>query len=152
MSLFDDHKRSGLINRINQLTPENKALWGKMNVNQMICHTTDQLRLAFGDIKRDLQNAPFIKRTLIKWLALYVISIPKNVPTLPEADQLAGGGTKPTDFVTDKATLLHHIENFTIQADDFRWGYHGAFGQLNRKEWGILAYKHLDHHLKQFGV
>ncbi len=152
MDLFDAAARGPIIDRIKGLTPEHKALWGKMSVDQMLCHTSDQLRVALGDIRRERGKASLIKRTLIKWLALYVLPIPKNVPTLPEADQARGGGTKPTNFEADKNLLLEYIEKFAAAPDDFVWGYHGLFAGLDRKEWGILAYKHLVHHLGQFGA
>ncbi len=150
MSLFDEQKREKILSRINCLQPDAKAQWGRMNCNQAICHLTDQLRGALGEREWADQNK-FIKKTLIKWLALYVIQIPKNVPTMPEADQFKDG-TKPTDFENDRATLMAYIEKFAGAPEDFRWSPHAAFGKMNRKEWNILTYKHLDHHLRQFGA
>lgn len=151
MSLFDLKKKEQIISRINNLRPDAPAQWGKMNCHQAVCHMTDQLRGAFGEREWAEQNN-FLKKTLVKWLVLYVMtSIPKNVPTMPEVDQQKLG-TKPTDFETDRAVLIEYIEKFANSASDFNWNAHAAFGKMNRNEWNILACKHLDHHLKQFGA
>jgi hypothetical protein len=121
-----------------------------MNCPQAVCHLTDQFRGMFGESEPTHLNS-FMKKTVIKWLALYVIPVPKNIPTLPEFDQ-EKKGTKPADFESDRRMLIGYIEKFVEAPADFKWGAHGAFGKLNRNEWSILAYKHLDHHLKQFGV
>jgi hypothetical protein len=60
--------------------------------------------------------------------------------------------TPPTDFETDRKTPLEFIEKFAAAPENFVWTPHFKFGALSRKQWGILCYKHLDHHLKQFGV
>jgi hypothetical protein len=150
MSLFDEQKRAKIVARINSLQPGSQAQWGKMNCNQAICHLTDQFRGMFGESEPTHLNS-FMKKTVVKWLALYVISVPKNIPTLPEFDQ-DKKGTQPTDFESDRATLLGYIDKFVSAPADFKWSAHGAFGRLNRNEWNLLAYKHLDHHLRQFGV
>ena len=151
MSLFDDAKRNEIIARIYQLTPEAQGLWGKMNANQMICHCTDGLRGCLGELDNKTDESNFLSRSLVKFLVLYVMPIPKNVPTAKRVDQMQDG-TKPTDFETDRKTLLEFIKKMTSKPDDFAWSPHFRFGALNRDEWGILCYKHLDHHLKQFGV
>ncbi len=151
MSLQDAATREGIISRINQLTPENQAAWGHMNVNQMLCHVTDQLRVSLGELGQPEKNAGLMGRTLIKFLVLYVIPIPKNVPTSPKVDQMKDG-TPPTDFESDRKTLFAYLEKFVLTPEDFAWTPHFKFGALSKKEWAILANKHLDHHLKQFGV
>ncbi|HMS42263.1 MAG TPA: DUF1569 domain-containing protein [Pyrinomonadaceae bacterium] len=151
MNLFDQQKREAIIARINNLTPEAKGLWGKMNVNQMICHCTDGLRGSLGELDGKTDESNFLSRSLIKFLVLYVMPIPKDVPTSKRVDQMQDG-TKPTDFESDRKTLLEFIEKMTSKPNDFAWSSHFKFGAMNRKEWGILSYKHIDHHLKQFGV
>lgn len=150
MSLFDSTKREKIISRINQLTPESKAAWGKMNANQMLCHLTDQLRHSMNE-KENPSSSNLFFRTFGKWLILYVLPIPKNVKTSPKADQMQDG-TKPTDFESDRQTLLAYIEKMSALSDDFAWASHFRFGAMNKKEWRVFTYKHIDHHLRQFGV
>lgn len=152
MSLFDEQKRGEIIARINNLTSETKGMWGKMNVNQMICHCTDGLRGSLGELGSEVKDeSNFLSRSLIKWLVLYIIQMPKEVPTSDRVNQMKDG-TKPTGFESDRKTLLEFIEKVSAKSDDFAWATHFKFGALNRNEWGILSYKHIDHHLKQFGV
>jgi Protein of unknown function (DUF1569) len=151
MSLLEKEKRENIISRINRLNGTESAGWGKMNANQMVCHVTDQFRIALGEKGQPEKKAGLLGRTLIKFLVLKVIPIPKNVPTSPKVDQMKDG-TPPTDFESDRQTLLGYIEKFTTMPDDFAWIPHFKFGTLSKKEWAILAHKHLDHHLKQFGV
>lgn len=151
MNLFDEQNRNGIVARINNLTPEAKSLWGKMNVNQMICHCTDGLRGCLGELDGKTDESNFLSRSLVKFLVLYAMPIPKNVPTAKRVDQMQDG-TKPIDFESDRKTLLEFIEKMTSQPDNFAWSAHFKFGAMNRKEWEILSGKHLDHHLKQFGL
>ena len=132
MSLLEKEKCAGIINRINQLTPENQALWGQMNVGQMLCHVTDQLRLSLGEKGQPEKKAGLLGRTLIKFLVLKVISIPKNVPTSPQVDQMKDG-TPPTDFESDRQILLASIERFCSMPEDFAWTPHFRFGALSKK-------------------
>jgi hypothetical protein len=150
MSLLETATRENIINRINQLTPENQAAWGKMNANQMLCHVTDQLRHSLNE-KENPSASNLFFRTVGKWLVLYVLPIPRNVKTSPKADQMQDG-TPPTDFESDRKTLLQYIEKMVSQADDFAWASHFRFGKFSKKEWCLFTFKHLDHHLKQFGV
>jgi hypothetical protein len=70
MSLLETEKRENIINRINQLKGTETAQWGKMNVNQMLCHVTDQLRLSLGELGQPEKEAGLLGRTLIKFLVL----------------------------------------------------------------------------------
>lgn len=151
MNLLDQSTRNGIIARINNLSPGAQAQWGKMNVNGMLCHCTDQLRVSLGDKGAQSREASFLERTVLKFLVLNVIPIPKNVPTSPKVDQ-EKDGTPPTSFESDRKTLLEYIDRFIGAREDIAWTPHFKFGPMSKKEWGILAAKHLDHHLKQFGA
>jgi Protein of unknown function (DUF1569) len=149
-SLIRQADKDSLIARINQLKPESKAVWGKMNANQMVCHLTDQLRHSMNE-KENPSVSNLFFRTFGKWLVLYILPIPKNVKTSPKADQMQDG-TKPTNFENDKETLLFYLEKMSSLSEDFSWAAHFRFGTMNKKEWSVFTYKHFDHHLKQFGV
>jgi len=137
-----------LLARIEKLTPETHALWGKMNVNQMICHITDPLRTALG--LRPLENqSSFLLRTFVKWI-VFNFPFMKNAPTMKGFNQEAGDGTPPTSFAQDKTTFLQLFHQFLNHKGEF--SNHPAFGKLSNTEWNTLTYSHLDHHLRQFGV
>ena len=136
-------------NRIISLNENSKRLWGKMNVNGMVCHCSDQLRLAFGELSsKDVSNV--LLKTILKHLILLGMPAPKGkVETVPELKQ-GVGGSKPTSFDKDKITLLDIIKNFQNRIENNPNQVHPAFGKLTTKQWARLCYTHLDHHLKQF--
>ncbi len=152
MNLHNEKDRSLLINRIRSLRLDSTGAWGKMNVNQMMCHCADAIRGSLGELGTINDQSSFISRTLIKTLVLYVIPIPKDVPTSKRADQVDGNGTSPTSFDADRESLIALIEKFAATPSDYVFSSHFRFGYMNRYEWGILAAKHLDHHLRQFGA
>ena len=149
MNLFNSDKRAELIARLNRLTPESKALWGKMSVGEMLCHCLDGNKMALGEIP-PTDNSTLLTRSLIKYLVVYLIPIPKDAPAPPEINPHKSG-TKPQDFEKERNLLIDDINNFAnLKAEDFK-GKHHIFGKLTPNQWGRLGYKHLDHHLKQFG-
>ena len=149
-NILDITTRKEIEERINSLNESSHRLWGKMNVNQMVCHCSDQLKLAFGELpSKDVSN--FLLKTVLKHLILLGMPAPKGkVETLPEIKQ-GVGGTKPTTFEQDKKTLLDFIRNFQNRIEKNPNQVHAAFGELSTDQWGRLCYIHLDHHLKQFG-
>lgn len=150
MDLIKNHEP--LTERLRQLSPDAEARWGRMNVNQMLCHCADGLRGALGELEGKKDESSLLSRTALKCLVLYVIPIPKEVPTSKRVDQVDGDGTRPTDFESDRATLIELIERIVNAPEGFEWSWHFKFGPLDRAEWSLLSGKHIDHHLKQFGA
>lgn len=149
-TLFDENIRNQVRSRINSLTPGSQAKWGKMNVGQMLCHVNDGFLMASGELPVVDKSNIFL-RTVVKFMILNVVPMPKSAPAAPEIDQFRNG-TPPADFERDRETMLANLEKMAAMPADHNWAKHPAFGQLNREQWGKLGYKHLDHHLKQFGV
>lgn len=149
-TLFDQTAAAGLRERIAKLTPESKAEWGKMNVGQMLCHVNDGFRMSIGELPVEDKSNIFM-RTVVKFLILNIVPMPKSAPSAPELDQMKNG-TPPADFERDREAVFAGLEKITSLPVDHNWAKHPAFGQLNRDQWGKLGYKHIDHHLKQFGV
>lgn len=144
-NLLNPKDRQSLEARIDQLTPEHQRHWGTLSVDKMVCHLADQLRVALGETPSKPQGS-FLSHTLIKWLVLYgPIPTPKGkIQTAPEMLR-----ADPGAWEADIATLHQLIERFM---DSKEVALHPFFGSLRHHQWGILAAKHLDHHLKQFGV
>jgi hypothetical protein len=150
VNLFNVTKREELIARLKLLTPESKALWGKMSVGEMFCHCLDGNKMALGEIP-PTDKSNFFTRNFVKHLVVYVVPIPKGAPAAPEINPHKSG-TKPQNFERERQLLIDDINNFAkLTAADFK-GKHHIFGKLTPNQWGRLAYKHFDHHLKQFGV
>ncbi|MBL8180594.1 MAG: DUF1569 domain-containing protein [Blastocatellia bacterium] len=149
-TLFDQTAAAGLRERIARLTPESKAQWGKMNVGQMLCHVNDGFRMSIGELPVEDKSNVFM-RTVVKFLILNVVPMPKSAPAAPELDQMKNG-TPPADFERDRENLVATLDRLINLSDSHEWARHPAFGSLTKKQWGVLGYKHVDHHLKQFGV
>lgn len=140
---------SETIVRVRALRSDAPALWGNMNVHQMICHLSDSFRSTTGQRHTSTRTNLF-QRTIVKWFALYFpANWPKGVPTLPEVDQRKAG-TLPLEWERDRAELLRLMEWFS--SPQTRKTPHPIFGQMTEPQWMRWAYLHCDHHLRQFGA
>jgi len=150
-NVINDLTKSETIQRVEKLNSTTTAKWGKMNVNQMLCHCADQLRLANGG-KQSVFAGNLMLTTVVKWLVLTVLKAPKGkAETVKELKQGAGG-TNPTNFESDKKALIELIKNFDESFKINKTVIHPAFGKMDHWQYGRLGYVHLDHHLNQFGV
>jgi len=140
--------RKSILARISTLKPDAPRLWGKMSAHQMLCHLTDSYRAVIGEKQVSSKRLP-IPRPLLRWLILNA-PWPKNARTRPEVDQLIKG-TTPTDFDTDRATLIAAIDRFCATPDSKRTP-HPLIGNLDHEDWMRWGYLHADHHLRQFGL
>jgi hypothetical protein len=145
-SLFNNDDRLNLAERLEGLTEESKPQWGKMNCEQMLAHVADGLRMALGELPVQSKGGPLRFRPL-RHAIIYWFPFPKGAPTAPEL--LERNAEDCTCEVIDIKSLL---ERFAARDEIQEWPEHPAFGQLSRKDWGVLSYKHIDHHLRQFGA
>ena len=142
--------KSALVLRIERLTPDTKKLWGKMNVTQMLTHMNDAFRISLG-MKPAVDVSNFFSRNVTFPVAVYVLPFwPKGEATANELDQ-ERAGSSPRDFYTELEFLLKMIDVFN-EREEAKLKPHPMFGQLTKQQWRDLLVKHLDHHLKQFGV
>ena len=148
-TLRDEKCRTSLIARVNALSVDCKPSWGKMNVEQMVSHLVQAGELPFVTSVPD--RSSFLSRNVIKHLVLYVLPIPKEVKTSAEMDQQQAG-RKPLGLETDKSNLVDAINKLGELSIDYKCLSHPFFGKLSAKQWGMLGHKHIDHHLRQFGV
>lgn len=147
-TLADPDVRAASRERIQRLDPNTGAKWGRMTAPQMVCHLNDSFRVAMGE-KYASPATSLLQRTFIKWVALRTpVRWPPGVPTRPEIEQ-GRGGTPPGDWPDDCAELLRLIEAFAASQT---FGMHPAFGMMSTRDWLTWGYRHVDHHLRQFGV
>ncbi len=147
-SIFDKNSRVEIINRINALTEQNKAHWGKMTVTQMIRHCAICEEYYYGNIKvkRSFYGRLFGKKAIKGILKDESSSFEKNALT---SHQFIVCDTK-LDFETEKANWKQLIERYaTFEDKKFT---HWFFGKMTKEQLGQFIYKHCDHHLKQFGA
>ena len=137
-------KRNDFINRILSVQPGDKAKFGQMNVSQMICHCADQFRMMFGEYKG-------LRRQNVNVVEL-VEKAKRNetVPTPDGLDQVAGGGTKATEFENDKKLLIGYLNRFNECNEEYNFSFHPYLGVVGKAQWERLVINHLDHHLNQF--
>jgi len=148
-TLRDEKCRAELVGRLDKLSVHAKPAWGRMNVEQMLSHLVQTDELPFVSSVQD--RSTWMSRTVIKPLVLYVLPMPKEIKTSAEVDQQQDG-RKPMGFDADKAELIGSIEKIGTLAADHNCLSHPFFGKMSAKQWAMLAHKHIDHHLRQFGV
>jgi hypothetical protein len=147
-SLFDPAENERILGRIRKLTPASNAQWGKMNVTQMLTHCQQPLRVVYGELKlkRNLMGVLFgkmIKRMLLK-------DEPYK-PGLPTAKEFIITDTR--EFEKEKNALMTLVQRFSKQGPEgISKDPHPLFGKMTPSEWDFMQWKHLDHHLRQFGT
>ena len=147
-TIFDDGLRGQIIGRLNKLTVENQALWGKMSPAQMVKHC----RLWEEMIHENkLFRRPLIGRLIGPLILKKVLQTPefrRNSPTIPEM-LVTDTGIDLDEERQQLIALLSSYPQYTWPDNSF---IHPFFGKMTREQIGQMAYLHLDHHLKQFGV
>ena len=150
-TLFREDERTALARRIDLLQPDSTGQWGKMDAAHMICHVTDQLRVALGDIPTSISAPSVFRFRLIRRVVVQLgtwLPWPKGrIETAPEMLT-----TSPLEWDDDLSALQGLLDTFGKQDPDAEWAAHPMFGRLSGREWGALSWKHLDYHLRQFGV
>ena len=146
--LFDDASRREILERLDRLGPESSRQWGKMDAAQMMCHCTTALEAATGDKPRKRSLIGRLLGPLVRGKLLGDQPFSRNSPTDPTFVI-----TDPRDFALEKGRLLAVIHRFVeLGPEHAGASTHSFFGRLGGREWGRLMGKHLDHHLRQFGV
>ncbi|MEO6878093.1 MAG: DinB family protein [Gemmatimonadaceae bacterium] len=144
--LHDPAVRDSLRARVRTLRPDSERLWGRMTVDQMLWHVNQALRNSLGDFEPAMLRVP-LPRPLLKFIAVR-IPWPKGAPTAPEFT-----ATSHYSFDAERDRCLALIERTTHRnIDEPGWGRSAAFGRMSGRDWSRLNAKHLNHHLKQFGV
>jgi hypothetical protein len=146
-ALLHDHGVGDSVRkRVQALSPDMKPMWGKMSVDQMLHHVNFSLAESLGEHKaeRSLKGLP---KSWIRWM---ILNGPwgKGAPTRPDMHIAAG---QRYDFAKEKASALSMIDRILAKPMDSAWPESANFPMTGR-HWSQLHFRHLDHHLKQFGV
>jgi hypothetical protein len=145
-SVWNDADYRELGGRLDRLTAETPARWGKFSAPQMVCHLTDALKMASGELAIPPRKM-VLRYPIIKHLIIYALPFPKGAPTAPQlVSRIA------TEWHGEVQSLRRELEAFVKRGPSGPFVPHPAFGDLTPRTWGVLVYKHMDHHLKQFGV
>ena len=146
-SIWQEQARQELNDRVGALAWDRPAAWGRFTAPKMVCHLADSLKMAMGDLKVAPKRLP-IRYPPLKQLIIYVAPFPKNAPTAPELQV-----RPPRAWSADVSDLQTLVDRFVARGHEASaWAEHPAFGRLSRRAWRVLVYRHMDHHLRQFGA
>lgn len=147
-NLFEQQTVDEVLSRLDNLRPDSKHLWGKMSVSQMLAHCQVPMEVALGERTSKQRFIGKLFGRMAKRKLMSDGEFKKNLPTdssfMVKDDR---------NFLEEKERLQVLVQRFpSINADSLVTREHPFFGRMTREEWGILSYRHLDHHLKQFGA
>ena len=146
-NLFDSSAYNEVLDRLNKLTTESQRQWGKMNVGQMLAHCNEAFRSSLAKMPKRM-----LMGYLFGWLAKPLFFGPKPYKkSLPTAPNFIIKDER--NFEEEKKQLTELVTQFH-QADPALTAskVHPFFGKMTAEQWGKGMWKHLDHHLQQFGV
>jgi hypothetical protein len=144
-SILDKATRDEVKGRINLINENSTAQWGKMNVSQMLKHCTQWDEMALGKTKyKQSFFGKLIGRFALKDM-MKDEPMKKNLPTVPSFKIKENCNVK--EEKTKWLKLLDEYNHFS--SDGF---LHPFFGTVTKEQAGRMAYKHIDHHLRQFNV
>ena len=131
--------------RIQSLRADTRPRWGKMSVDQMLWHINVSMREAVGDYTPILKAMP-VPKALMRWA---VLNMPwgRGAPTRPDMMPVA-----THNFDAEKAECLALFDRIVARPLSAEWPVSASLGRMTGKHWSHLTAKHLDHHLRQFGV
>lgn len=148
-NIFDLSETNEIINRIRKLTPDTQPQWGKMSVAQMLAHCSVTYEMIYDNIhKKPNPIMKLIIKTIAKSSVVGEKPYKKDLRTAPQflvkdKRQFNAEKKRLTDYIL-KTQKLGEAEFHNKESH--------SFGVLTKKEWSNMFYKHLDHHLRQFGV
>jgi hypothetical protein len=148
--LFDATVANQVKARLAQLEPQSERRWGKMSAAQMLAHCSVSLQWAVGEVvpEKGALPARLIGRLVKPVVLRNEEPMRRNSPTVPSLLV-----ANERDFAKERDLLSGLIDQFALGgAGGCTSNPHSFFGRMTPEEWAILIYKHLDHHLRQFGV
>jgi hypothetical protein len=145
-SSWEPEAQRELTDRVGRLAWDRRAEWGTFTAPKMVCHLADSLRMAMGDLKVAPKRLP-IRYPPLKQLIIYLAPFPKGAPTAPELLV-----RQPREWANDVADVQSLLARAATASTTDAWPEHPAFGRLSRRAWGVLIFRHMDHHLRQFGA
>ena len=146
-SILNERDRAEICSRLRLLSISSTRRWGSMEVANMLQHLRLSASMAVGELpvvsvnKRPFQMFP------LKHLLLYVLPFPKGAPTAAELKPSLAASLEE-----ERTALLELLERIGTGPHEGEAPAHPLFGPMTWREWGVLTYKHANHHLKQFGA
>lgn len=148
--ILDNTSVAYLVTRINKLQTGATPKWGKMTVEEMLTHCSTAVSMGLGDVPGSVKFGK-AKAALARLLFIDLFPFPKGSPTAPELNP-DKGLRKPEAFARERDQLISQLHRMNDAPQDHVFTEHPIFRKMGRKRWGQLICKHVDHHLRQFGV
>jgi hypothetical protein len=146
VSIWDESTRHQLLTRLDGLAADTPSRWGKFTCPGMLAHLNDSLRMSLGELTPAPKHLP-IRFFPLKQLIIYVLPFPKGAPTAPELI-----ARRETAVWSGELTGFRELlGRLAAKPAAGPWPDHPAFGRMSRTDWGVLVYKHVNHHFTQFG-
>jgi len=148
-NIFSPEVTQEVIDRIARLTPQSERRWGKMSVAQMLAHCSVTYEMIYEDIHpKPTGFRKFLLKAFVKNIVTSEKPYKPNNPTAP-----AFIIKEDKDFVQERQRLIAYLSRTQqLGATYFEGKESHSFGKLTATQWNNMFYKHLDHHLSQFGV
>jgi len=141
-----------LVERLGQLTPASERRWGSLTPAELLCHLGDASDGVLGRRVPPGGSPGNVLPLPVKWLLLYSpMPFPKGVETRPGVNPRKEG-TRPSTFEADRARAVDGLRSLAIASPDSVSPTHFRFGKMSLRAWHHWAFKHVDHHLRQFGL
>jgi hypothetical protein len=149
LSLYNPARVQEIHERLGRLQPDSTRLWGTMSVSQAVAHCVEPMRASLGEAKPPRLWIGRLVGGLIKKLAIHNDRpLRRNTPTDPS---FVVKGDPDLEF--QRTLLLELVDRFHAAGPSGCTTHpHSFFGKLSPDEWATLQYKHIDHHLRQFGT
>lgn len=147
-NLYDAPVYQEIKERFERLTSSNQRLWGKMDVAQMLAHCKEAFKVPLSTAPMKRAFIDYLFGALVKKQLYSDKPWKKNLPTAPDFKI-----KDERNFEAERKELMQLVEQFYTLGPDKTGRYpHPFFGTLTKEQWGKGMYKHLNHHLQQFGV
>ncbi|MCM5661750.1 DUF1569 domain-containing protein [Galbibacter mesophilus] len=146
-SIFTEDGYTDAKARIASLNPTTMPVWGKMNVGQMLHHCQKPFALMLG---KETVKVPFMAKVMSRFYKPLLYNDKPLKQGLPTAKEFVVKDDR--DFEKEKNVLLALMDEVHELKKQDKFAPHPIFGSFTKQQWGQMQYKHLDHHLRQFGV
>ena len=146
-SILNENDRAEIHSRMQSLSASSTRRWGSLDVVNMLQHLRLSARMTLGELPVASSNKRVFQVFPLKHLILYVLPFPKGAPTAAELKPVAA-----SSFEEERAALLDLLERIGTGPSEGAGPAHPLFGPMTFREWGVVTYKHADHHLRQFGA
>ena len=148
-TLFDSTVNRDICTRIRKLNPSSKPVWGKMNVEQMLAHLYLSLQVNFGEIelKRSMLGISFL-RSISRRILLGRKPFPRHLPADKKLLVKEAPGFSELVGKVEHAIRMYIEKGHAVLSTN----PHNILGKISPEESAFISFKHIDHHLRQFGV